>query len=203
MAKLQEAIRWRLITKLLVDWLEASTLLPRDHIIKGRQNANHPLYPSATFNFLSGPTRIGLDDAQVDTTLGTAPNEMVSTTYQGPRLFTASVLIEVGPDGDDNADPDCNAVALMTAAQSELRSITRREAFNSFGLALVRTGPVTDISEMLNGEFVSRASMDVELSTQSVFTEPETFYPLETVAGTATIQQPGQSDITETFDTSS
>ncbi len=200
MAQLQRVIRWRLIYKLIVDWLEASTLLPRDHIIKGRQNALHPVYPSATFNLLSGPTRIGMDDAQVDTTEGGVGTETgVRTTYQGPRLFTVSVLIEIGPDDDDNSNPDCDAIALMTAAQAALRTITIRDLFNSFGLALVRTGPVLDLSEELNGEFVSRASMDVDFSTESVFTEPNAFSFVDKVTGTITAEQPGLPDITEPF----
>ena len=200
MAKLQEAIRWRLIFKLITDWLEASTLLPRAHIIKSRQNANHPLYPSATINLLSGPTMIGMDDAQVDTTEGGVGTETgVRTTYQGPRLFTISILIEVGPDNDDNSNPDCDANALMTAALANLRSITIRDLFNSFGLAVVRANPVIDVSEVLNGEFVSRASMDVEFSSQSVFTEPDAFSFMEKVTGTITAQQDGLPDITEPF----
>lgn len=200
MAKLQEAIRWRLIFKLIVDWLEASTLMPRDHIIRGRQNVNHPLYPSATFRVFSGPRMLGMDDAQVDTTVGTAPNQKVRTRYQGPRPFMVSVIIEVGPEDGDN--PDCDANALMTAALAELRTITRRDVMNAFGLALIRPNPVIDLSEVLNGEFVSRAQLDVEFSTQSVFTEPKDFDFVENVSGEITAQQEGLPDITEPFATS-
>lgn len=195
MPKLQEAIRWRLIWKLIVDWIEESTFLPRDHIIKGRQNANHPIYPAATFNLISGPHRRGIDDAQVDSSVGTGAAEKVRTQYQGPRPFTVSILMEVGPEDDANSNPDCDANALMTAALADLRSITRREQTNRFGLALVRTNPVLDISEVLNGEFVSRASMDVEFSTQSVFVDPIDRDFIENLSAIATYEQDGLADI--------
>jgi hypothetical protein len=201
MAAVQKVIQWRLIYKLIVDWLEASTGLERSHIIKGRQNANHPVYPAATFTLLNGPTMIGQDDARVVTTTGTGAAERAITRYQGPRKFTLSIMIEVGPDGDDNSDPDCDAVALMSAALAYLHTDAARDPFNSFGLALVRANPVIDLSEVLNGEFVSRAAMDVDFATNSVFeSDPEQF--VDNLTATATYSQPGLPDIVEPFSTS-
>ena len=140
-------------------------------------------------------------DAQVDSTdLARPEGEEVRTQYQGSRLFTVQVQIQVGSgENDDNGNPECNARALITVADADLGSVGRREAFNPFGLALVRINPIVNLSGVENGEWVDRRSMDVEFSTQSVYVED--FGYVENISGTKTIQQPGLPDIVEPFAT--
>ncbi len=206
MTKLQTSIDWRLFYKLLTDWLQESTLIPRDHIVRGRQNVNHPKYPSITFRKLSS-VQLGEGPAQIDKLVGDPGSEKVETTYHRSVRFVVSLLFEVGPiviDGKtthDEADPDCDADALATAAQQDLGTIHRREAFNCFGLALVRALPVLDISETRNGEFISRTSMDVEMAARSDYVAPELFDIIRSAQGTATIKQPGLADFDQDFGT--
>lgn len=188
-------VDWRLIEDTLQAWFAKSTSLPE--VVWANQKLAQPAYPYGTLNIIAGPTRLAPSDEfrYVAEDL-TETGEELEFVLTGTRQFTVSCQINVGPDGYN--DPDCNGRALMGSAEASLELALHREAFRTANMAMVRVGPMQDLSLEVNGEWISRVQMDVEFATTSNVTERTTY--IETLDDvTGTLDDAGQT-ITQVFD---
>lgn len=200
----QKVIEWARIEDAIWDWVHDSSGLSEDSVIWGEQDTNQPIYPYASIQRLGGTSRVGGSDARVQNTdLNRSVGQEVEIRTQGPRTFTLSIKVHVGPvddDGDDIVvDPENHAQAIMSSIEAQLEVESTRAGFNAIGLAMIQANPVLNISAEMNGQWVSRMQMDVEFMVQSCVTERLGY--IDRATGTGTVTDPGNTDVTVPLDT--
>lgn len=97
----------------------------------------------------------------------------------GFREFTVSCQAYVTKP--DSRDPAKNAKHLMSLAQSALGMYSYRTTLNAAGVSVIEPGAITNIDEILEDAFVSRANMDVRFLCASSALGNEDIGYIETV----------------------
>lgn len=171
---LQIPIDWRTIENALHTWFSSTTGL---ETIWSNQDAPQPEYPYATLNIVAGPTRVSPHDESrtlsEDLSGVTNVGQEIELGFMSPRMFTVGCQIHVGPPAD--SDPDCDARAFMSSAEAQLNLPSIQAGFKAANIAFVRTNNVNTLDLVVNGEFISRVTMDVEFATTSLVTERDTY----------------------------
>lgn len=99
-----------------------------------------------------------------------ADDELEVRTLQN-RVFTLSLK----PQADRNCGPDDDAMAMVERLRSALYTESGRAILDRGGLAVVSEEGVTDISQVVNSTWVSRASLDVRLRVWAITSERSGF----------------------------
>lgn len=172
----RQPIDWEIVESALYDWLNQSLELD-DHIIFSDQNVPQPEYPYATLKRISEIEEGGDSEVRYRT-LDIDGNEVVdpADAYKNQAIFYESILltfsVQFYVDARSGAnDPISNAMALASKAKRALSLNSIQEILTAGGLSVVNEGTINDTSVVVNGEWVSRASMDVVFRTASVMTE--------------------------------
>lgn len=195
----EQAIQWRAIQDAIYDWFNEATELGT---LWSDQNTPQLPYPYATLNRISGPSRVGGKDDVITRVIGTAPNEQIEHCHQAPRHFTVSCQIHVGQKADlsgvdQEPGPECDAFALMSAAEARLGTLINRGRFRDVALAFVNVSAINSFDLPIGGEIISRVQMDVTFATMSRVTELDTFVEETTLSGTVT--DPSGPDVSINF----
>ena len=167
------AIDWQIIERALVTWVAGQADLPRTSVLFMDQKKTQPQYPYATLKRIAGPILDnGLTDNKVSEKQTIDGREMLHVTVSGARQFTVSVQTYT----ERHADPNLDAVAILTTLQSslELDAVLEQLAADA-DLTVIEAGNVSDTSYVVGGEWTSRASMDVRFRVASVLTEDVDF----------------------------
>ena len=189
-------IDWKAIETAIVDW--AAGKLPeideRNQLVWADQNLAQAPYPYLLFK-RDSVIRSGSQDEVRDSTDLTQPlGKEIALDTRGVREFTLTINAFVDEETGAN-DPNCDAVALLSTLQLSLSELSTQEIFCLAGLAVIEELAITDLSEVVNATFISRASMDVRL--RSIFSSIERTGFIDTVEiSSVPVIPSGPSDVT-------
>ena len=157
------SIEWKPIDDALFDWvLRVFPTLGRPSVQWENQNLPQPAYPYVTFKKGSLVGNGSKDESRETTDLTAPAGEEVSIETVSVREFTLSVSAYVD-ESSGSKDPDCDAFWMMTRLQVSLSQLSTSEAFELVGISIVEDLGVDDLSQTQNGQFFSKANMDVRL----------------------------------------
>ncbi len=124
------------------------------------QSAPRPQYPYGSLRIISGPVPASpAFEQKTETDLTRPLGQEVEFQTRVPCTFVVSCQAHVTrPDGNN---PSFYARALISRATARLYLPSVQERFRAANIAVQRTGPVTDISAIVNDGHVSRAGVDV------------------------------------------
>jgi len=157
------SLGWAEVECAIVEWAQGKLEFEENQFIWRNQNLPQPDYPYVELH-RDSLISIGVDETRETTDLSQPPGQEIALTTFGVREFTLTVNCYVDEANGSN-DPDCDAMALMSMLQTSLAQISVMEAFCLAGLSIVEELAVVDLSQVVNGVFVSRASMDVRFRT--------------------------------------
>lgn len=167
-----EPVDWAVIDDALFDWIIGALGLENDQCLWAKQNAPQPRYPYVTLDHPGFADEPGtLDETRTSTDLGQPAGEEIELLTTGPREFTLTVTAHVDDRTGGAHDANANAEALLSKAHSSLGKQSVLDALAAAGIALIERMAVLDTSVVVNGEWVSQASMDVRLRVTSNVTE--------------------------------
>ena len=167
-----EPIDWETVEAAVYQWLtEISSIV--DNVIWEDQNVPQPNYPYASVKFTAQAKEGGRDEIRTDTDLITrAAGEEIRMINTGPVGLTLPVSFHHDPNTLTNASPvGETAMALAMKAQSSLGMQTVLDHFGRANVAIVRERGIQDTSVFVNGEWLSRATLDVAVRTHTTMTE--------------------------------
>lgn len=168
---LLQPIDWTTIEAALHGWVIATLGLGDESVIWSDQNIAQPAYPYISMkrgNIVEGG---GLtDELRTFTDLTQALGEEIEMLTVGPREFTLNIQAHVDECNGAN-DPNLNSVKLLSKLQASLAQLSVCSLLSTAGMAVIERLGVQDISLVLNGQFINRASFDVRIRTTSVMTE--------------------------------
>jgi len=164
-------IDWESIDSALFDWVQTSfdgigeeVSLNNGQIIWANQNIPQPAYPYITLRRDSLIRLGGRDEIRQSVDMSQPQGQEVALETVGVREFTLTLNAFVDEQTGAN-NPNCDAIYLLSVLQSSLSQQSIIEAFCLSGIAVVEELAVTDLSEVVNGLFISRASMGVRFRT--------------------------------------
>jgi hypothetical protein len=166
-----EPIDWAVVDTAIQAWIVAALPISAAQAIWSDQNTPQPSYPYVTLK-RSGFSESGLlDETRETTDLTQDAGEEIELLTTGPREITLAVTAHTDPAQGSYDNPNANATALLSLAQSSLGQRSVLDAFDTAGIAIVERLPVEDTSVVVNGEWLSQAAMDVRLRVVSNMTE--------------------------------
>lgn len=141
------------------------------------QNAPQPAYP-----YLSLLRQGEVDEGGIDETrqrsldVNGVPAVDPEDAYENEEILYQSiqfaVTIQAHVDFDAGAtDPSCDAKRLLGILKRSLYQTSTIRHFKTAGLSIIAPQDVQDLSLVINGDWVSRAALDVTFRTASVMTE--------------------------------
>ncbi len=193
--ELLQPIDWVTTDGTLQNWIVDKLDFDVTRVIWADQNLAQPPYPYISMR--RGPIVEGggFDETRTSTDLTQSSGEEIEILTTSPREFTLNLQAHVDEANGAN-DANCNAVKFLTKLQSSLDQISVHSALEQAGLAVIERLGVNDISLVLNGQFINRASFDIRFRTTSVMTERTGFIEKVEVKSPA-------FGVDETFDASS
>lgn len=155
-APLPSPIDWTTVENTLFTWVKNVLGLS---VYVGQQNVPERPMPYITMDRLNGP--VG-DRYFQQSTYNQSTNDLTVIT-EGPREFTVTFKASVSRNASANDD----AVALLNRLSDSHAMIATQALMEANAIALVQCNPTLDISLVVNGEYISRASLDVRFRTGS------------------------------------
>jgi hypothetical protein len=167
---------WVTVDAALYDWVNKELSL-RDRIIWERRGEKRPEYPYVSL-FRDSEVDQGAMDEQRRRSLDAAglivgidagagdPVENEVLNYQ-PVQFTLTLQAHTTAEAGA-ADANTDAFAMLSKARRTLGRRDVVETLEAAGLSVVSHESVVDLSEVVNGEWLSRAALDVVFGTASV-----------------------------------
>jgi hypothetical protein len=124
------------------------------------QSAPRPDYPYAALNITSGPTPVSsIWELRDSTNLANPPGEEIEFIGCVPCRFIVSCQAYV--NRYDGNDPDKNAKSFIVRAQGALSLPSVLSLLEAAQISVIDRGSVTNIDELINDAYVSRANFDV------------------------------------------
>lgn len=173
-----QPVNWKVVDDAIYDWLNEQ-LGMRDRIVW--ENLNEPSpdrYPYLSLLRSSIVSAGGVEeiwrtiDLDEEQTMDPGTQESVINEHivRDQASFTLSISAYVDRDSDMH-DPMRNAIALLSKAKMSLGLNTVRDTLSLAGLSIIDDLTVTDTSIVINGDFVSRATLDIIFGVESSMTE--------------------------------
>lgn len=132
-------------------------------VIWAQQSAPRPDYPYGVLNIISGPIAASPSwERKLSTDLNRAKGREILSENRVPCTFVVSCQAHVNLT--DSRDPTAYARLLVSRAQSRLHLHAVQDAFREANISVQGTGPVTNISAVVNDGNVSRAGIDVTIN---------------------------------------
>lgn len=169
----KQPVDWRTIDDALHDWVDGELGSIQD-IRWANQNLPPPDYPFVTLLRSSVVREGGRADKRHNFDDARPVGEKIELVTANPVGFTLSIQALVDAEHGAN-DPGCNAVFLLGRLQASLSKQSVVDVFDAAGISVIEEQAVTDLSEVVNGEWISRALFDVRLRTVSEMTESGTY----------------------------
>ena len=151
----------------LIVWLSEATGL--EWIWQG-QDEVRPSYPYGSVNII-GESSVGQEHVshEVDDTLPVGSDTRM--TIKEERRLTAQLNVQAKHDASDPTGfHDARAMAFMDSVRKSALRPSARKKLSDVGLVIIRFETAQHVPETHNGEFISRATMDVHLRHVAVDT---------------------------------
>ncbi len=134
-----------------------------------RQNAPQLEYPYVSLFILSSVGEGGdpEDRRFFDTE---SEDQKIEIQYYEPTRIVLNIQAHVDVENGAN-DPAQNAFARCSFLQMGLAKQSVIDRLDESGLSIVDDGSVVDLSEEVNGSYLSRATLDITMRTAAVLTE--------------------------------
>jgi hypothetical protein len=152
------ALDWTAIENALHAWLAASTGLAAANVIWSNQSNPQPARPYVTMKMLD-LGHVGRDALTHAYDPTAVPRAELTTTVDGRRELT--IAVQVFSASTTGA---ATARALLTKAQTALSLPGVQSVLSAAGLAILNEGRITDLTELLETRWQSRASVDVQFN---------------------------------------
>jgi len=168
-----QPIDWESIEDAIYAWLTGDVeglgaIVPE--AIWENQNVPQPAYPYASMLVTSHTKEGGRDEIRTTYDAAQPLGEEIEFLATGPVQFTLALSFHVDPTAGGN-EPAGRARALATKAQASLGLLAVLDHLSGAGLSVIAEEGVTDTSVVVNGEWLSRATLDVRLRTASQMTQ--------------------------------
>lgn len=178
----RQPVDWSDVGKAIKGWIIQELGVAPTNVYWANQNYPDPGYPKITMG-LTAYTREGGRDEVRHVYVSTNPaGSQIEAQYYGPRALTVTLNAYVDESNGAHTPMD-NAWALL----SKLEGSTRRERalakLGEGGLSLIEAGSITDLSEVVNEAYVSRAALDFRFRVPSLVSEETTWIDIVTVDG--------------------
>ena len=172
-----QPVEWEPIDDACYDWLN-DVLGMADNIIWEQRNTPQPGYPYLSLLRNPETDEGGLDERR-DRTIADdgsimeqgspkTPVENEELIYQ-PIRWTLTVTAHVSFK-EGSTDPACDAMALLGKAKRSLGLTATVDRLRVVGISIIEPIGPTNTSVVVNGEWVSKATLDVAFRTASVIT---------------------------------
>lgn len=136
------------------------------------QDAPQVGYPFAMINMIAGPTKVGgQDEIRNKTDLGQPNGQEIQQNIVGLREFTISCQVFNRPSGEDSLLHDELAEHHLSIAQSSLDLPSVQSQLRESNVGIIGDEGITNINEVIEDSWVSRANMDVRFYTVSEISE--------------------------------
>jgi hypothetical protein len=150
----------------LYEWLtksidSADPIVPR--AIFAKQNIHQPDYPYAAISYGTFRKEGGSDDVIVSEDLTQPAGEEIETRHARPHLVNVSIGFYVDADTLAAKGPNFSAMAYAMSASASLGLAAVLQHFRDASIAVVRELSVVDVSGVVGGNWLGRASLDVQL----------------------------------------
>jgi hypothetical protein len=165
---LVEPIAWSVVERALHGWLTDLLGLDPRHVVWERQNVPQPSYPYVSLHRFAVTKEGGIDELRHKYI---AADDELEMRWQGPRLFTLTISAHV----DRLCPVDEDAQAISSKVVSDLSTDATNALLRAGGMSVVTEGAVQDTSVVINGQWISRASVDVRLRVGAMYRTRETF----------------------------
>lgn len=166
-----QPIDWTTVEGSLFDWITDKLGLTDDRVIWQDQNVPQPAYPYISLKRSGWLKEGGVDETRTSTDLTQDPGKEIELLTTGPREFTLNIQAHLD-EAAGSIDPGCDAVFLLSKLQASLGQLSVTEAlFRDANIAVIEELTIEDISLVINGLYLNRASMDVRFRTTSQITE--------------------------------
>lgn len=167
----RQPLDWEAIEAAVYDWLTSDVAYIEgdlDSIVEAAiwedQNIPQPRYPYASMKITAVAKEGGVDEERPDTDDTRAVGEEIRIQSTSPILLSMSISFHTDPDPRTGATrAGSTALALAMTAQASLGESPVLEHFSRANLALVKELGVRDTSLVVNGEWLSRATLDLQL----------------------------------------
>ena len=175
-----QPIDWATINRALIDWIKETVPAVRERVRWENQNIAQPSKKKLEFPYITmlrtsvvdeggvAETRTQTLDANGDVvtaTNGLTPDESEQISVE-PVLINLAVSAHVDAKAGAN-DPSCDAMALLSRAKRALDVGSVVEKLSVACLSVVDEGSIIDTSVVVNGEWQSKATLDVVFRTGS------------------------------------
>lgn len=137
------------------------------------QSGPVPDYPYASLNIVSGPLPVSNIWELRHTFDGSRVGEEIEFTSCVPCTFNISAQFYVTLD--DTRVPNYTSLQYAMKAQAGLTLPSYRSAFSTAGIAVIDTGNITNLDEVIADGYVSRSNLDVIFGAALNVTEYETY----------------------------
>jgi hypothetical protein len=176
---MSEPVDWAALELALVEWLtgsvvildgEASAIV--DNVVWEDQNIPQPAYPYASLKVTSLLKEGGGDELRNDTDDARDEGVEVRLLNTSPILLNLSIQFHLDPSPRSGATrAGETAMAFALTAQSSLGQPSVLQHLSEANLALVKELGVRDLSLVINGEWLSKAVLDLQLRTTATMTQ--------------------------------
>lgn len=168
-----QPIDWETIEDAIYDWLTGavegfSAIVPE--AIWENQNIPQPAYPYASLLVTSHTKEGGRDEIRASYDAARPLGQEIELLATGPVQFTLALSfhVDAAQGGNESAS---RARSLAAKAQASLGLPAVIDHLGAAGLSIVAEEGVVDTSVVINGEWLSRATIDVRLRTASQMTQ--------------------------------
>lgn len=165
-----QPIDWETVENAVYDWLTGnitgSELEIVPEAIWANQNAPQPAYPFCSMSIVSMIQEGGRDESRATTDLARDAGEEVELLTVNQIQFTLSLSFHTDPKSGGTS-PQGRARALAQKARSSLAMRAVLDFLAAAGIAVVAEEGVTDTSVVVNGAWLSRATLDVRMRVVS------------------------------------
>jgi hypothetical protein len=168
-----QPVDWSTIEDAIYDWLTGGVsgfdeIVPE--AIWEDQNVAQPDYPYATMKMIAQSKEGGRDEIRTTTLVGQPLGREVEIMATGPIQMTISVSFNTDATTGGSSS-GTRARSLAVKAQSSLGLPVVIDHLYGAGLSIIAEEGVSDTSLVINGEWLSRATLDVRFRTATQMTQ--------------------------------
>ena len=185
---------WKMIEEAIFDWVNDELDMP---LIWENQNVAQPPYPYVSGQITAIDPEGSRKERRHQFNAAADAGKEIEVITTGTFTFTLTLNIHVDADAGAN-NPLENARMLGTRLQWSLHKRSTHNILSAAGVALVGELALLDTSVVVNGEWISRATLDVSLRAVAVVSETTTY--IDKVTVNADISPGTKHDFTKTYD---
>jgi hypothetical protein len=165
LAKDLQPIDWLPIEDVIYGWLtgavpELGTIV--EHAVWEDQNVPQPPYPYASMKITAYAKEGGLDENRVSELIGAPAGKEIEFLSLNTIAMTLSLSFHVDRSAGANI-PGSRGMSLAAKAQASLGMQVVQDYLRTAGIAIIQELGINDTSLVINGEWLSRATMDVRM----------------------------------------